>query len=154
MAISEVKGLSDLLLYLSDSPVNMHRGVRVGLYVGAKLIEVEAKSNCPVEHGSLRDSIRVKIKEADNVIVSTIAAGGKIADGSYIKYAHLVEFSGAAPHIIQAAAGKSLAFAGKEFQSVNHPGMKAKPFLRPALDANEVAAIGALDQEIESALQK
>lgn len=132
----------------------MHTGLRVGLYAGAKLIEAEAKSNCPVEHGSLRESIRASIKYTDKKIVASITAGGSVVKGISIGYAHLIEFSGAAPHIIQSKNGKSLTFGGRSYKAVHHPGMKAHPFLRPALDANEVAAIGLVDQEIESALQK
>ena len=54
--------------------------------------------------------------------------------------AHILEY-GAAPHRIAAkAAGGLLSFAGTFASEVNHPGIAAQPFLRPAFDAtkNEV----------------
>ena len=70
-----------------------------------------------------------------------------------INYAHLIEYSGAAPHDITGKGGGDVAFGGKAYKVVHHPGMQAKPFLRPAVDADEVAVIGLVDQQINAALQ-
>jgi HK97 gp10 family phage protein len=58
--------------------------------------------------------------------------------GQYKGYvAHILEY-GAAPHRIAAkAAGGLLSFAGTFTQEVNHPGIAAQPFLRPAFDATK-----------------
>ncbi len=145
-------GLDDFLAFLTDSPARMQMGMRVGLLAGAQLIEAAAKANCPVEHGELRDSVRASVKEVGTKIVASVTAGGAAPGGVYIAYAHLVEFSGAAPHLISARNGKSLTFGGRSFKAVHHPGMKAKPFLRPALDAKTLDAIALLDQEVKSVL--
>ncbi len=152
MANTDIKGLADVLNMLSDSPLKMHKGLRVGLYVAAKLVESEAKSNVPVEHGSLRESIRTAIHYTDDKILATVKAGGEVVDGTYIAYAHLIEYSGAAAHDI-VAHGKDLAFGGHAYPVVHHPGMKAHPFLRPALDSQEVTAVGLIDQAVDAILK-
>lgn len=142
----------------------MQQGVHVGLAAGADVIVARAKENCPVGppnsenvrlyadyEGALRDSIHASMTEKNGKVSVTIKAGGKMASGTDIYYAHLIEFSGAAPHVIKGKNG-NLSFGGRSYASVNHPGMQAKPFLRPALDAGEVAVIGMIDQEIAAAL--
>jgi HK97 gp10 family phage protein len=66
--------------------------------------------------------------------------------GQYKGYvAHILEY-GAAPHRIAAkAAGGLLSFAGTFTQEVNHPGIAAQPFLRPAFDATQ----GQMQQSIK-----
>jgi HK97 gp10 family phage protein len=152
-ADQNIKGLADVLNRLSTSPIKMHGALRVGLYVGAQLIEAEAKSNCPVESGSLRDSIRTSIKYADQKIIAVVKAGGKVQNGARVGYAHLIEFTGAAPHVIKSKDGKAISFGGHAYESINHPGMKAKPFLRPALDAKRAEAIAACGAAIAASLK-
>jgi HK97 gp10 family phage protein len=153
MANDNVTGLDEWLRYLSDSPKKVQQGLHVGLLAGAELIEATAKANCPVHLGELRDSIHASVKETGSKVVATIKAGGRAPDGTRINYAHLIEFTGAAPHEIKAKDGGALAFGGKVVRVIHHPGMQAKPFLRPALDMNEVAAIGLVDQQIDSVLK-
>lgn len=163
---SGISGLDAFLKYLDDSPKKMQQGVHVGLFAGAQLIEAAAKANCSVGPpnsenvrlygdymGALRDSIRATVSEKDGKVFASVKAGGKMPNGAEVYYAHLIEFTGAAPHVIRGKNGP-ISFGGKTYDSINHPGMQAKPFLRPALDANEVAAIGLLDKEIESVINK
>lgn len=165
MANSEVTGLDDFLKYLSDSPAQMKKSVGVGVTAGAALIEAQAKANCPAAdpnsenarlyggyYGALRDSIHTTLIEKKGRVSASITAGGKQPSGTDIYYAHLIEFTGAAPHVIK-ATGKDLAFGGHAYREVNHPGFKAHPFLRPALDSNELAAVGLIDMAIDSLLK-
>ncbi|NHZ62609.1 HK97-gp10 family putative phage morphogenesis protein [Massilia genomosp. 1] len=153
MANSETPGLDDFLAYLTDSPTAIQAGVAAGLWASAQLIEAQAKANCPVEHGELRDSIRASIKEVGTKVLASVTAGGAAPGGVYIAYAHLVEFSGAAPHRIEAKSGRRLTFNGRSYKAVDHPGMKARPFLRPALDARTLDAIALVEQEVKSVLK-
>lgn len=163
--MADVQGLGDFLKFLDASPKKMQRGMHVGLEAGAEVIVASAKENCPVGppnsenvrlhgdyEGALRDSIHASMSEKNSKVSVTIKAGGKLANGADIYYAHLIEFTGAAPHIITGKHGP-LSFNGRTYASVNHPGMQAKPFLRPALDAGEVAVIGIIDQQIAAALK-
>lgn len=145
----------------------MHAGVRVGLSAGALAIAEQAKANCPVGQpsaenvrlygdypGALRDSIRATVTEKGEMVYASVKAGGRTPGGADVYYAHLIEFTGAAPHVIKSAGGKALAFGGAQFNSVHHPGMQAHPFLRPALDAKELDAVALVDQAIQSVLEK
>lgn len=152
MANNDVKGLDDFLKFLSDAPTEMKTSVGVGVIAGTALIEARAEANCPVHLGELRSSIRTTVVENKDGVAGYIKAGGTAPDGTVINYAHLIEFSGAAPHVIR-AAGKDLAFGGHAYAQVNHPGMQAHPFLRPALDSSELAAVGLIDQAIETLLK-
>lgn len=148
-----VTGLDEWLKFLTDSPKKVQHGVGLGLYAGAQLIEATAKANCPVHLGELRDSIHASVKESGANVVATVKAGGVAPDGTRINYAHLIEYSGAAPHLITGKNGGPVSFGGRTFKAIHHPGMQAKPFLRPAVDANEVAAIGLVDEQIQNAIQ-
>jgi len=152
MTDSTVTGLDQLLEFLDDSPKKVQHGLHVGLLAGAELIEAAAKANCPVHLGELRDSIHASIKESGTKVIATVTAGGTAPNGIKVWYAHLIEFTGAVPHEIKANNGGALSFGGHEYKVIHHPGMQAKPFLRPALDVNEVAAIGLVDQQIDDAL--
>lgn len=149
-----ITGLDNWLQYLTDTPKKMQQHMHVGLYAGAQIIEATAKANCPVHLGELRDSIHASIKEKGSDVIATVKAGGIAPDGTRINYAHLIEYSGAAPHDITAKNGGSISFGGHAYRVIHHPGMAARPFLRPAVDTNEVAAIGLIDQQIEAALQE
>lgn len=167
MASSNVSGLDSFLAFLDDSPAQMLATTHVGLQAGAELIESQAKANCPVGPasadgtrlygdylGALRDSIRTTVVEKNGKVYASVKAGGRTPSGADVYYAHLIEYTGAAAHVIKARDGKALAFGGREFDSVQHPGMKAHPFLRPALDAKELDSVALLDAEIAAVLKK
>lgn len=153
MANDSVTGMDDFLKYLADTPAEMVAGVGVGIAAGAALIETAAKANCPVHLGELQSSIHAVVSETAKGVYASVKAGGTAPDGTVINYAHLVEFTGAAPHVIKSPSGRDLAFGKHAYPEVHHPGMKAHPFLRPALDANELAAVGLVDQAVGSLLK-
>lgn len=167
MANSTVNGLDSFLAFLGDSPKQMQGAAHAGLLAGAQLIEAQAKANCPVGApsaenvrlygdypGALRDTIHATVVEKNGKIYASIKAGGRTPSGADVYYAHLVEFTGAAAHVIKSRDGKALAFGGGAFNSVHHPGMKAHPFLRPAADARELEAVGLMDAAIQSVIGK
>ena len=167
MANSGIKGLDSFLAFLDDSPKKMQAAARVGLHAGAQLIEAQAKANCPVGApsaenvrlygdypGALRDSIHATVVEQNGKIYASVKAGGRSPSGADVFYAHIIEFTGAAAHVIKSRDGKALAIAGGQFASVRHPGMKAHPFLRPALDARELEAVALVDAGIKTVLEK
>lgn len=167
MANSDIKGLDSFLAFLGDSPKQMQAATHASLFAGAQLIEAQAKANCPVGApsaenvrlygdypGALRDSIRATVAEKDGKIYASVKAGGRTPSGADVFYAHIIEFTGAAAHIIKSRDGKSLAIAGGQFASVRHPGMKAHPFLRPALDAKELEAVALVGAGIKTVLEK
>jgi hypothetical protein len=91
-------------------------------------VETQAKLNCPVDGGRLRASIRHEID---------VDARGPVARiGSNVSYARYVE-EGTPPHRIVARNKKALHWPGARHPvlAVNHPGTRARPYLRPALAA-------------------
>jgi hypothetical protein len=166
MPNNDVKGLDDFLKFLDVAPEQMRVSIDAGAIAGAALIEARAKANCPVAppnsenarlyggyYGALRDSIHVTMSNQKGRVTAYISAGGKTAAGADIYYAHLIEFSGAAPHVIKSRSGKDISFGGHSYSEVHHPGFKAHPFLRPALDSSELEAVSLIDQAIDSLLK-
>lgn len=92
----------------------------------ANYLKGEMEARVPVRTGRLRQSIQVRVH------------GEKVIIGPDTEYAAFVEF-GTKPHVIRAKNAKALAFkmGGQTVivRKVNHPGTKAKPYVRPAFEA-------------------
>lgn len=161
-----VKGLSELNAFMEQLVPKMERNVlRTGLRAGAKVIAEVAKGYVPVGPtssenakiyggyaGALRDSIHVSTGARGGVVTGSVIAGGKNKKtGADVYYAHMVEY-GTVPHTITAANRKGLSFGGLFFQSVQHPGARARPFMRPALDTQAQAAVIAVGEAIKERL--
>lgn len=148
MAELNVKGLKELQKFMDTLSPKLEANVmRSALRAGANVIKAAAKQNVPVKSGTLRDSIRVTTRSRGGKVSASVNVGGKKA-----WYAHIIEFTGAAAHKITAKKGSALAFAGGLYESVDHPGMKAKAFFRPALDAQAQNAIVEVGKHIKSRL--
>ncbi len=107
----------------------------------AELVKQEARRLAPVRSGCLRATILKRVEEdpvngfAIRIVSDTTSCSPERK--SYSLYVH----EGTKPHIINAKPGGVLAFnwpagptGGMFFAaSVNHPGTKARPFLRDAL---------------------
>ncbi|MEU7431086.1 HK97-gp10 family putative phage morphogenesis protein [Streptomyces sioyaensis] len=116
------RGLRRYLGRMSD---DVHRAVeRTGTDV-----QNEARRLAPVDTGRLRSSI---------VARPTPGRGAGYEVGTNVTYAAAVEF-GTAPHVIVPRNGKALYWPGARHPvaKVNHPGTKAQPFLRPAVEKTE-----------------
>ncbi len=162
-----VKGFADLQRALDQLAPKIERNVMSGaLRAGAKVIQLDAKQRCPVGPpssrgakkyklyaGALRDSIRVGTKTARGVVTATIKAGGKAKNGAVVFYANMIERTGSIAHMIRARKGSSITIGGNNYTSVDHPGMNAQPFMRPALDGKAGAAVQATGEYIKRRLQ-
>lgn len=158
--MSEIKvtGLSELQKLLDDLPANIEKNVvRGGIRTAAMVIQDEAKRLCPMggsnlpkgeSPGDLRDSIRIKMKLRKGWVMAKINAGSNKA-----YYAHMVEF-GTAQHFIKPKNRKSLFVAGLMKEIVDHPGAKAKPFMRPAIDSKTEEAIAAMADYMRDRITK
>lgn len=152
MADIHVKGLSDLQKFLDTLAPRVEQNIMRGaLRAGAKPILEAAKSSAPVGEpsepnrkryklyaGALRDSIRIsgRIDKRNGKVTASVKAGGKTKSGADVFYAHMVEF-GTKPHVIGDGT---------------HPGVQAKPFMRPALDSQSGAAVVAVGEYIKKRL--
>lgn len=164
-----VKGLSELQVFLNQLAPKIQMNIARGaLRAGAKVIAEEAKAICPIgppstegsklyggREGALRDSIRIGSRMENGKAIGYVKAGsikGKIK-GANVFYAHMVEFGAVAHGMGKKNAGlRVLKFNDAFRNSVWHPGMAAKPFMRPALDAKAQDAVLAVGEYIKKRL--
>ncbi|ATQ75087.1 hypothetical protein CR152_11555 [Massilia violaceinigra] len=147
MADSNIRGGRELSALLSTLPAKLEKNVmRSALRAGAVVIREEAKANVPVDQGLLKKSIRVSTGAKRGVLTATVKAGGRMAP-----HAHLVEY-GTRPHKIEPTNAEALSISGTPFRSVEHPGARPQPFMRPALDATAPQAIEAVAAQVRKRL--
>jgi HK97 gp10 family phage protein len=79
--------------------------------------------------GELRRSIGTEKRKAHQNKQSRFVVG--INPRAF--YWKFIEF-GTKPHTIKGRKGKFLSFGGKQYRSVKHPGLPARPFIRPTWD--------------------
>lgn len=150
MSEIRITGLDELQKLLNTLPAKMEANIlRGALRAGAKPILEMAMDNAPVGEpsetnkrkygvykGALRDSLRIsaRIDRRNGNVTASVKAGGKSRKtGANVFYAHIVEYTGAAPH-------------------GNHPGIVARPFMRTALDARSGDAVVAVGEYIRKRL--
>lgn len=141
-----IKGGKELQAFLSSLPAKVEKNImRSALRAGANVIRAEARTQVPVDSGALRKSLQVTTGGKRGQVIAKVR--------SKLPYAHLVEF-GTAAHVIQHKAKEALAFGGTVVPTVQHPGAKAKPYLRPALDTKAGAAVVAVGDQVKKRLTK
>ncbi len=144
-----VSGLADLQKVLNTLPAKIEaNALRGALRAGAKVIADEARAQAPQVSGTLRDSIRVSMRSIRGKVQATVKAGGGKA-----WYASLVEF-GTAQHYIKPRKRKSLFLAGLAREIVDHPGAKAHPYMRPAMDTQAQPALERVAEYLRTRLPK
>jgi HK97 gp10 family phage protein len=144
-----VKGLKELQAMLDTLPAKMEANImRSALRAGANVVKNEAQANVPVDTGTLRKGLKVSTRLKRGRVTASVRATGK-----HGWLAHFLEF-GTAAHVIKAKPGKMLVFAGGAYRAVNHPGIRPRPFLRPALDSKSSAALVAVGNQIKKRLTK
>lgn len=156
MSELHVKGLADIQKFLDQLPAKIEKNIMRGaLRAGVKKIKEHAYKNCPVGppsgesrrlynayEGTTRDSIRIRTRSKSGRVSASVIAGGKNPKtGANISWVHMLEYTGAVSHFIKARKGSALNVNGQQVSKVNHPGMSAQPFMRPALDAMAGAAV-------------
>lgn len=108
---------------------------------GAEVIRAEAQRRAPGPH------IESEITQAADLAIEV----GIGPDKAYWYY--LFFETGAAGHAITPATKGGLAFGGDDGPivrfGVDHPGMAAEPFLRPAIDGQGPAAVAATGAELK-----
>jgi HK97 gp10 family phage protein len=94
-------------------------------------VQNEARRRAPVDTGRLRSSIVSRAEGSGRSIGYVI--------GSNVGYAAAVEY-GTSPHVIKPKYKQALYWPGAAHPvaQVNHPGTRAQPFLRPAIEMTEI----------------
>lgn len=163
--LANVKGLDQLQKLLDTLPAKIEANVMRGaLRAGIKLMHSQAKANAPVGdpnsenrrlyggyRGALRDSIKIKTKRKGARVTASVVAGGKSKSGADVFYAHMIEF-GTSRHTITGKDGRALFFGGAFVDSVDHPGTKPRPFMRPAFDGQARQAIAETGRYVKKRL--
>lgn len=142
-----VKGLSDLQKFMDELTPKMEANVMRGaLRAGMSEVLPVARSNIHSVSGELANGLKLTTKIKRGVVIAAITAKG--VHGFVARW---VEF-GTAAHKISAKAAKVLSIGGFFTKSVQHPGAKAHPFMRPALDQQASAATIAAGNYIKNRL--
>jgi HK97 gp10 family phage protein len=167
MAVTEtsVTGLADLDRILKTLPAKVEGNVMRGaLRAGQKVIMEEAKALVPVDQGALRDSIRIQFRRRRRKrgwVRMHLVAGNEAA-----WYASLIEFGTASYYTGKGSSvGKpykikpkkqpgALLFGGKVREEVTHPGIRPRPFMRPAVDKAQGRALDAVGDYIRKRLPR
>ncbi|MGV9579728.1 HK97-gp10 family putative phage morphogenesis protein [Streptomyces sp. NPDC003509] len=118
------RGLRRALGGMSDDVKRAVERTRIG-------VQNEARRRAPVDTGRLRSSI-VSRSEGSGRTVGYVV-------GTNVNYAAAVEY-GTAPHVIKPKNKKALYWPGARHPvaQVNHPGTRAQPFMRPAVELAEM----------------
>lgn len=149
----EIKGLKELHDQLQTLPARVEKNVLSGaMNQGINIIRDAAKQT--VDSKKIRKAIKSRqVKGKPGSVIRQV----------YIKdvfYAKFLEFGTAsyytgqgktvgAPYQIKPTRKKSLKTDDEYFSSALHPGIKPKPFLRPAFDSSSGRAIDAMKSYIK-----
>jgi HK97 gp10 family phage protein len=142
-----IKGLSDLNKFMEQLTPKIEANVMRGaLRAGVNVIKPVAQANIHRVSGQLADGLKVSTRSRGGRVTASLKA-----TGPHRFIAHLVEF-GTRAHNIAAKKPGWLSFAGIFAKSVQHPGAKPRPFIRPALDGQAQAAVIAAAEYMKNRL--
>lgn len=167
---TKVKGLKELALAMQSLPEKLEKNVMRGaLRAGAKVLEAEARKNVPVDQGALKASIKIRTSGMRGEVIASVRATDFKA--RWIEYgtaAHWIKVDDkAAPKRMTRRGIKAVGVStlnematrgslkiGESFAgaSVLHPGARAQPYLRPALDTKSAEAVVAAAEYIKKRL--
>lgn len=141
MSEQNIKGLKELQKFMDQVPAKIEKNVMRGaLRAGAKKeLLPEAQANLmsvgAVDTGELMAGLKIGTRSRGGKVEAYVKAGGP---HGYL--ARWVEY-GVKAHQISAKFNGWLSFANVFVKEVMHPGIRARAFLRPALDRSGGAAV-------------
>ena len=142
----KLEGIDELRKKLDQLQSRVDDAMLDAARAGAKVIVDEANSNAPGPHVVVGNE-QTQENEASVEI-------GPDEEHWYYRFFE----TGATAHEIKAAKGSALAFEGSAgdviTRSVDHPGMAANPFLRPAMEDKEEAAKNAAGKEFRREIER
>ena len=138
--ILEIKGLENLINKLDD--IEKAEYIQRALTKSCLMVEAQAKVNCPVDDGQLRQSIGSEVK--DNI--------GAI--GTNVEYAPYVH-QGTGIYAVN-GDGRKTRWKYQDAKGEWHStiGQQPNPFLERALDANVEEIIDTFKEEIKREVEK
>lgn len=170
MAEVHVRGLAELQKALDTLAPRIEKNVMRGaMRAGMKPVLEAAKQGVPVRTGRLRSSLGISTRARGRVVSASVRSRDFI--GKFVEFgtrAHLISAQedakpinwrrtareGRIVRVSMRTINRAVLRIGNWFaKSVQHPGARPRPFLRPALDANAQAATAAAAQYIKQRLQ-
>lgn len=168
-----VKGLKELQDLLDKLPAKMEANIMRGaMRAGMKVVMPIAKQNINDISGELSSSLKIVTSLRRGVVKAKLRAQGEQGmKAIWVEYGtqpHLIKVSAQDKHInarlsrkrgkkvlesVTTVNRRSLKISQKFIgPTISHPGAKAKPFLRPALDSQAEAAVLAAGSYIKKRL--
>lgn len=151
----KIEGGKELEARLKDLGSKMATSIsNKALRKGANVIRDEMRSLVPIRSGRLKKSIKVKKDRFNRSNKTQTYTIGPSGPGAYI--ARFIEY-GTSGHVVKIKSKKILAVskAGEVFgREIKHPGVKAKPFIRPAYDTKKEAAVDTVASVIREEVRK
>jgi HK97 gp10 family phage protein len=145
----KLEGGDALLKALREADGNVRKAQRGAIRAGGELIKAEAQRLAPASRRAKR--VVLQVSSPRKGVVEARVKPSKRA--WYLKFFE----TGVGQHEIP-SAGKRLVFEGREglvvTNTVVHPGMPARPFLRPAIDGQHDAAVAAVGESLRQALEE
>jgi len=146
-------GFDDLNFYLNNFADKVEKRIlKTSLSAGAIVIKKQAKKNAPRRTGTLRKAIKHKRLKGNRASVRIFVDRGKKSknDGWY---AHIIE-GGARAHKILPRKGKGISIGGRVLTETDHPGIKARPFMKPAFESKYKEAIISAGKRLRVLIEK
>lgn len=142
-----IKGLSDLQNFLDTLAPKVEANiVRGALRAGMSVVKPIAQSNIHNVSGELAKGLKIGTRRRGHTVIANLKA-----TGPHRSIAQLVEF-GTRVHNIAAKFGGWLSFMNVFRKEVAHPGARARPFMRVALDSEANRATVAVGEYIKKRL--
>jgi HK97 gp10 family phage protein len=166
-------GQGDISAALAALEKKAPTAARKAMRKGTAIVQRSARQLAPIDTRLLRRNItsRVYLTRDKSAVLGEIFVGhqksmvrrrgsGKSSVADPFNYAHLVEL-GTAPHALGKGSQRRIGRSKKNPQGRPgpqrgrmHPGARPHPFLRPALERNEGAVIGAIESVLDVELEK
>lgn len=150
-----ITGARELDRVLAMLPRRIARKVVTGaLRAAARPVLREARARLPVDTGASRKDLKIRtVPYRVSPTPRVIVAGSRSKGGrDYILY--FLEY-GTAAHAMTGKRKRVMASAEAVYgKKVRHPGVRPRPFLRPAFDATWREALAILGRELGERIEK
>lgn len=168
--MTRLKGGPELMAFLEAFPARLQKNaLKSAMIAGARVVRDEARANVPRKSGKLAKSIKTSSPRAFTGGAASVKVkllGPHSFVGTFLEYGvspHLIARTGAGQGkvaIQKAVDGKGVVSTkamkiGEDFVSgiIMHPGIVARPFLRPALDRKQGEVIDAIGARLREYLK-
>lgn len=139
----EIVGLTDLIKDVKKAGGNAEPLVKAALFNSGNLVQRNVRERAPHRTGTLQRSILNEVRYP----VATVTVNEK--------YGQFIE-EGTKPYDITPKTKKALFWNGalNPYKRVHHPGIKARPFFQPGVDASHQGIMEFFDKVTERLIRE